>query len=78
MALGQAQANETVNYLGKLSGNSLISGRCLPPDGIPQVAEHQTSTPPSLLYEQPFIGIQKGWRRAVTDKGGKRHGKLDG
>ncbi|KAK1119590.1 hypothetical protein K0M31_013013 [Melipona bicolor] len=40
MALGSAEVNETVNYPGKLSGNSLISGSCLPPDGIPQVAEH--------------------------------------
>ena len=40
MALGSEEVNETVNYPGKLSGNSLISGSCLPPDGIPQVAEH--------------------------------------
>ncbi|KOX73003.1 Agrin [Melipona quadrifasciata] len=32
MALGSAEVNETVNYPGKLSGNSLISGSCLPPD----------------------------------------------
>lgn len=54
MALGSAQANETVNYPGKLSGNSLISGSCLPPDGIPQVAEHLAPSPLLLLYAHPL------------------------
>lgn len=40
MALRPAEANGMVNYPGKLSGNSLISGSCLASDGIPQVAEH--------------------------------------
>ena len=30
----RANANPTVNYLGKLSGNGLISGSCLMADGI--------------------------------------------
>lgn len=49
MALEPAEANETVNYPGKLSGNSLISGSCLPPDGIPQVAEHRAPYPAAPL-----------------------------
>lgn len=60
MALGSTEANETVNYLGKLSGNSLISGSCLAPDGIPQVAEHLASTSDPSVVCTSFIGVWRG------------------
>lgn len=45
--------NETLNYLGKLSGNSLISGTCLAADGISRFA--QVAAFPILLCARPFI-----------------------
>lgn len=58
MALGSVEANETVNYAGKLSGNSLTSGTCLPSDGIPQVAEHLTPPMLRLLYAYPLSACE--------------------
>lgn len=65
MALGSAEVNETVNYPGKLSGNSLISGSCLPPDGIPQVAEHFRS----------FCCMHILYRRVKGARGRRRGGE---
>lgn len=55
--------NETLNYLGKLSGNSLISGTCLAADGISGFA--QVAAFPILLCARPFINLAERERGEI-------------
>lgn len=73
MALGWTQANETLNYLGKLSGNCLISGTCLAADGIPGFASGPRASRPSVcttLYK--LVGYGRCRREENREREGER------
>lgn len=66
------KANETLNYPGKLSGNSLIGGTCPIADGIPGFTSSHVSCLSMCMILYKFGAYEKTETRTEGGGNGKR------